>query len=55
MVLRDVSKVDMRSSILGEKIAFPIGISPTAMQCLAHYEGEMATARGKSYNVRLYM
>ncbi|XP_038077484.1 hydroxyacid oxidase 1-like isoform X2 [Patiria miniata] len=44
-LLRDVSKRDVRTSILGQEIAFPIAVSPTAMQRMAHPEGEVATAR----------
>ncbi|XP_022096711.1 hydroxyacid oxidase 1-like [Acanthaster planci] len=43
--LRDVSNRDLRTSILGQEIAFPIAVSPTAMQRMAHPEGEVATAR----------
>ena len=45
-VLRDVSNVDMRACLLGEEVAFPIGVSPTALQQVAHSDGELATARG---------
>ncbi len=44
-VLRDVSKLDMSVSLLGEKVAFPICVAPTALQRMAHNEGELATAR----------
>ena len=42
----DVSLIDMSVRLLGDTIDMPIGISPTAMQCLAHPDGEKATARG---------
>jgi len=45
-VLRDVSSVDMRAHLLGEEVAFPISVAPTAMQRMAHPDGELATARG---------
>ena len=45
-VLRDVSNVDLSTTVLGNKISFPVGVSPTAMQCMAHPDGEKATARG---------
>jgi (S)-2-hydroxy-acid oxidase len=48
IVLRDVSKIDMATTILGERIEFPIGISPTGMQCLAHHDGEKATAKASA-------
>ncbi|XP_023289079.1 peroxisomal (S)-2-hydroxy-acid oxidase GLO3-like [Orussus abietinus] len=44
-VLRDVSKRDISTTVLGEKIAMPVGVSPTAMQRMAHPEGECANAR----------
>jgi hypothetical protein len=45
-VLRNVSSIDMSTSILGEKIEVPFCIAPTAMHKLAHPVGELATARG---------
>lgn len=45
-MLRDVSKVDISSSILGRRIAFPVCIAPTAMQRMAHPDGEVASAKG---------
>lgn len=44
-VLRDVSVVDTSVTIFGRKHALPIGVAPTAMQRLAHTDGEVATAR----------
>ena len=44
-VLRDVSKIDTTVSIFGTTSSVPLGVAPTAMQCLAHDEGELATAR----------
>uniref|UniRef100_U5ETN3 (S)-2-hydroxy-acid oxidase n=1 Tax=Corethrella appendiculata TaxID=1370023 RepID=U5ETN3_9DIPT len=43
--LVDVSKRDMSCEIFGEHFSAPIGISPTAMQKMAHSEGECANAR----------
>ena len=45
-MLRDVSNVNMKTAIMGNEIDFPIGIAPTAVQKMAHPEGEVATARG---------
>ena len=45
-LLRDVSIIDMSTTILGEKIDFPICVAPTAMQKMAHPDGEIATAKG---------
>lgn len=44
-VLVDVSHVDLATTMLGEPVAMPIGLSPAAFQRLAHPEGECATAR----------
>ncbi|KAM9843759.1 2-Hydroxyacid oxidase 1 [Aulostomus maculatus] len=44
-VLRDVSSVDMRVSVLGQSVNMPICVAATAMQRMAHPEGETATAR----------
>ena len=46
-VLRDVSCVSMETRLLGEQVDFPVGVSPTAFQCMAHPDGEQATARGE--------
>ena len=45
-MLRDVSNVNMKTTIMGNEIDFPIGIAPTGVQKMAHPEGEVATARG---------
>lgn len=45
-VLRDVSNVDMRVSLFGAEMAFPILLAPTAYHRTIHAEGELATARG---------
>ncbi|XP_054768044.2 2-Hydroxyacid oxidase 1-like [Lytechinus pictus] len=44
-VLRDVSRRDLSTTILGHKVSFPCGISPTAFHKGAHPDGEIATAR----------
>ena len=44
-VLRDISLIDTTVSIWGARNSVPIGVAPTAMQCLAHPDGEIATAR----------
>ena len=45
-VLRDVSAVDPSTTVLGQRIAAPILVAPTAYHRLANEEGERATARG---------
>lgn len=44
-VLVDVSTVDLRVTVLGRRVTFPVLVAPTAFQMLAHPEGELATAR----------
>lgn len=44
-VLRDISLIDTSASLFGCRTSIPLGVAPTAMQCLAHPDGELATAR----------
>ncbi|WP_148096690.1 alpha-hydroxy acid oxidase, partial [Aphanothece sacrum] len=44
-MLVDVSHIDLNTSILGQNLSIPIGVAPMAFQCLAHPEGEIATAK----------
>ncbi|XP_071493412.1 2-Hydroxyacid oxidase 1-like [Diadema antillarum] len=44
-ILRDVSKRDLSTTILGTRVTMPIAISPTAFHRAADLEGEKATAR----------
>ncbi|KAM4634692.1 2-Hydroxyacid oxidase 1 [Polymixia lowei] len=44
-VLRDVSRVDLTSSLLGQPLSMPVCVGATAMQRMAHPDGETATAR----------
>ncbi len=50
LVLRDVSSVDLSTTVLGTKISYPVCVSPTGMHCMAHPDGEKATARGTLSN-----
>jgi isopentenyl diphosphate isomerase/L-lactate dehydrogenase-like FMN-dependent dehydrogenase len=45
-VLAGVSAVDTATTLLGTPVSSPVAIAPTAIQGLAHPEGEAATARG---------
>ncbi len=45
-VLVDVSRCETRASVLGIPVSMPILIAPSAFHCLAHAEGECATAQG---------
>ncbi len=43
-VLTDVSNIDLSTTILGQKIDFPLFLSPTSMNRLYHHHGEKGTA-----------
>lgn len=44
-ILIDVTHVDLSTTVLGYRISMPIMVAPTAMQRMAHPDGELATAR----------
>ncbi|XP_070569641.1 2-Hydroxyacid oxidase 2-like [Ptychodera flava] len=44
-LLRDVSRCDLTTSLLGQPVDFPIGIAPTAFHAVAHPDAEVATAK----------
>ena len=44
-VLVDVSARDPSTTVLGQHISMPVMIAPTAFHCMAHPDGELATAR----------
>lgn len=51
-VLRDISQINTSVSVFGTTSSVPFGVAPTAMQGLAHVDGEMATSRAcAKYNV----
>jgi isopentenyl diphosphate isomerase/L-lactate dehydrogenase-like FMN-dependent dehydrogenase len=45
-VLVDVSRCETATTVLGIPVSMPILIAPSAFHCLAHPEGECATAQG---------
>ena len=45
-VLAGISEVSPATTLLGSPVSSPVVIAPTAIQGLAHPEGEVATARG---------
>lgn len=47
-ILVDVRNIDMETTILGQRVSMPICVSPTAMQRMAHPQGELATATASS-------
>jgi 4-hydroxymandelate oxidase len=53
-VLRDVSEVDTKLTLLGLSLPHPVLLAPTGFQRLFHAEGELATARGAGAAGALY-
>lgn len=49
-ILRDVSKVDLTTSVLGHKFSMPFGIAPTGFTRMMHSEGETAGALAAEKN-----
>jgi 4-hydroxymandelate oxidase len=45
-VLVDVSRRELETTVLGQRIAMPIAVAPTAFHKLAHKDGELASVRG---------
>ena len=45
-VLRDVTEVDLRTTVLGTSLRSPFAVAPTAMQSAVHAQGESGMARG---------
>uniref|UniRef100_A0A8C2J6R7 FMN-dependent dehydrogenase domain-containing protein n=1 Tax=Cyprinus carpio TaxID=7962 RepID=A0A8C2J6R7_CYPCA len=46
-VLRDVSSVDMPTTVLGHRVSIPICVEATAMQRMEHPDDKTATVRGR--------
>jgi (S)-2-hydroxy-acid oxidase len=44
-VLCNVSKITTTTTLLDQPISFPVCVSPTSLQCVAHPDGEAATVR----------
>jgi len=44
-VLRDISRRDISTTVLGHQLRMPVLVAPTAFHKLAHPDGEVATAR----------
>ena len=44
-VLAGVDRVDLSTTVMGQKLAMPLFCSPTALQRLFHHDGERAVAR----------
>ena len=44
-LLRDASNRDLSTTVLGQRISFPVMCAPAGGQCFSHPDGELATAR----------
>ncbi len=53
-VLKDISSIDMSTTIMGAESALPFFITPTAASRLFHHEGEMAVARAATKAKTIY-
>jgi len=47
-ILVDVERVNTETTILGDRVSMPLCLAPTAMQRMAHDDGENATARASA-------
>jgi 4-hydroxymandelate oxidase len=54
-VLRDVTDVDLRTTMLGTEVSSPVVVAPTGYQKLMHREGEVASAGGAARGGALYV
>lgn len=53
-VLRDVSSIDTRTTIMGQKVDWPVILAPTGQSRMFHHEGELAVARAAHDSGMLY-
>jgi hypothetical protein len=53
-ILKCVSDINLSTSVLGNKIDFPVCVAPSALHGLVHPDGETATARGTPTLFYLY-
>ncbi|KZZ94419.1 Aldolase-type TIM barrel [Moelleriella libera RCEF 2490] len=44
-IMRDLTGLDASTMMFGRRVKFPFAFSPTAMHCLAHPDGEIATSK----------
>ncbi len=44
-ILRDVSRVDVSTTLLGQRLPLPLVLAPTGFTRMAHSQGELAVAR----------
>ncbi|XP_028043353.1 hydroxyacid oxidase 1 [Bombyx mandarina] len=50
-----VNNCDLRTTVLGNEISMPIGISATAMQRMAHPDGELANVKAAAKEQTIFM
>lgn len=53
-ILRDVSRIDTSSQLLGSPVDLPLGLAPVAFQHFAHPDAEVASARAAAAAGALY-
>ncbi|GFQ66103.1 hypothetical protein TNCT_100512, partial [Trichonephila clavata] len=53
-VLRGIYDYTVETTVLGQKINFPVGIAPTAGQVMYHPEGDYGPVRGKFTPIHIY-
>ena len=53
-VLSGVDKVDMSTTVMGQKLDMPLYCAPTALQRLFHHEGEIAVAKAAEKNGTMF-
>ena len=44
-MLVDVSRTNLKTTVLGKEISMPIGIAPSALQKMAHADGECGSVK----------
>jgi 4-hydroxymandelate oxidase len=54
-VLRDISRIDTATTLLGTSVATPLMVAPSGRHKIFHPEGEKATARGAAAAGALYV
>ncbi|XP_073945562.1 hydroxyacid oxidase [Choristoneura fumiferana] len=50
-----VGSSSLSTTVLGHKVSLPVGISPSAMQRMAHPDGELANVKGINYVIVIYV
>tara|TARA_Y100001935_G_scaffold213311_1_gene184101 strand:+ start:57 stop:1211 length:1155 start_codon:yes stop_codon:yes gene_type:complete len=53
-VLTGVDKIDMSTTVMGQKLDMPLYCAPTALQRLFHHDGEMAVAKAAEKHGTLF-